>query len=193
MQMFNLMNQQKLTPNQFYLLYCKKENIVSVGINIHQELRALELNEFTNKDKITPKGLSLIEEVESYFKVQKKIVDSTILGKDYESMIDKFNNIFPKIKLPSNKLARGSYNNLLTNFSWFFKNHNYSWETVIKATIAYVNEYELKDWQYMRTARYFIKKQENDKSITSDLADYCAMIESGGTTISEVRFEEKII
>ena len=40
---------------------------------------------------------------------------------------------------------------------------------------------------------YFIKKQEQDKTITSDLADYCAMIESGGDLNTEHYFTTKAV
>ena len=196
MQIFNLISIQNLTPNQFYLLYCIRENVQSIGLNLHQELRALLNDGFIHqaeKITITEKGYLLLSEVESYFKVQKKKTSTAILGPDFTEKLLQYNELFPEIKLPSGKLARAAERNLETNFKWFFENYKYSWEIVLKATAAYVDEYERRNWNFMRTSMYFIKKQEKDHSITSDLADYCAMIQSGGSVDTPNHFSDKVV
>jgi len=194
MQFYELTNLYKITPNQFYLLYSLREGVQTAYINIHAELRILIASELVMNDhNITQKGHDLISEVESYFKIQKKKTSTTIMGDGFIENLAKYNLLFPKIKLPSGKLARASETNLETNFKWFFEKHKYSWDTIFKATAAYVDEYERKSWNYMRTSMYFIKKQESDKSITSDLADHCAMIESGGTIEEPNYFKVKVI
>jgi predicted transcriptional regulator len=198
MQIFNLISIQNLTPNQFYLLYCIRENVQSIGLNLHQELRALLNDGFIHQDQtekitITEKGFLLLSEVESYFKVQKKKTSTAVLGPDFTEKLLQYNEMFPKIKLPSGKLARAAERNLETNFKWFFENYKYSWEIVLKATAAYVDEYERRNWNFMRTSMYFIKKQEKDHSITSDLADYCAMIQSGGSVDTPNHFSDKVV
>ena len=198
MQIFNLISIQNLTPNQFYLLYCIRENVQSIGLNLHQELRALLNDGFIHQDQaekitITEKGFLLLSEVESYFKVQKKKTSTAVLGPDFTEKLLQYNEMFPKIKLPSGKLARAAERNLETNFKWFFENYKYSWEIVLKATAAYVDEYERRNWNFMRTSMYFIKKQEKDHSITSDLADYCAMIQSGGSVDAPNHFSDKVV
>lgn len=198
MQIFNLISIQNLTPNQFYLLYCIRENVQSIGLNLHQELRVLNIGGFIHQDQaqnitISEKGHLLLSEVESYFKVQKKKTSTAIMGSDFAQKLVEYNELFPKMKLPSGKLARAAVRNLETNFKWFFENHQYSWEIILKATAAYVDEFERKNWNYMRTSMYFIKKQDTDKSINSELADYCAMIESGGRVEPENHFSDKVV
>jgi len=179
-------------------LYCIRENVQSIGLNLHQELRALLNDGFIHQDQtekitITEKGFLLLSEVESYFKVQKKKTSTAVLGPDFTEKLLQYNEMFPKIKLPSGKLARAAERNLETNFKWFFENYKYSWEIVLKATAAYVDEYERRNWNFMRTSMYFIKKQEKDHSITSDLADYCAMIQSGGSVDTPNHFSDKVV
>lgn len=198
MQIFNLISLQNLTPNQFYLLYCMRENVQSMGINLHQELRALNIGGFIHQDQaenstISEKGHLLLSEVESYFKVQKKKTSTAVMGADFTEKLLQYNELFPKMKLPSGKLARAAERNLETNFKWFFENYKYSWDIILKATATYVDEYERRNWNFMRTSMYFIKKQEKDHSITSDLADYCAMIQSGGSVDTPNHFSDKVV
>jgi len=200
MQIFNLISLQDITPNQFYLLYCMRENVQSMGINLHQELRALEVTGFITKLPQGPtdyafneKADLLLSEVESYFKVQKKKTSTAIMGADFTEKLVQYNELFPKMKLPSGKLARAAERNLETNFKWFFENYKYSWDIILKATATYVDEYERRNWNFMRTSMYFIKKQEKDHSITSDLADYCAMIQSGGSVDTPNHFSDKVV
>lgn len=95
--------------------------------------------------------------------------------------IIQFNELFPKIKLPSGKYARCNERELASAFTWFIKNHPelYDWEVILKATEIYVQEYERKNYEYMRRSMYFVKKQLNDKSVISELAEYCSRVKSG--------------
>lgn len=198
MQMFNLISLQNLTPNSFYLLYCLRESVQTPNINLHLELKNLVDGKFIvslpspKTFSITTKGEELISEVESYFKVQKKKTTVAIMGTDFTENLIKYNELFPKLKLPSGKLARAAVKNLETNFRWFFENHDYPWNIIFKATALYVDEYGNKGWKFMRTSMYFIKKQESDKSITSDLADYCEMIITGGEIEPINYFTDKV-
>ncbi len=192
MEMFNIISSHNLTPNQFYLLYCMKENIQSVHINIHQELRALESTQWIVGSKLTQKADILLQQVESFFKVQKKKTTDQVLGDDYSKYIEDYLLLFPKIKLPSGKAARSDKNNIATAFKWFFENYSYSWEIILKASAYYVDEFEKKGYLYMQTSQYFIRKQQSDKSWGSELANWCSIMEGGGPEVQE-HFSEKVV
>jgi CMP-N-acetylneuraminic acid synthetase len=49
---------------------------------------------------------------------------------------------------------------------------------IFKATKKYIYDYSLKNYEYMRTSQYFIRKQNTDKTYDSELADYCNMIDN---------------
>ena len=193
-EMFDLITKEGLTPNQFYLLFCMQSKVQSVGINIHQELRALEIEGWiTAKRELSEKAVSLLQDIESYFTKSKKKTNRVILGEDAKSNIDTYNNMFPTKKLPSGKYGRSAINNLESAFKWFFQNHNYPWKTVLEATVMYINEYEKKNYLYMQTSQYFIRKQQADKSWGSELANWCAAVENGDTDDEEYFFKEKVL
>ncbi len=188
MEIFNLIVQSKITPNDFYYLYCKKEGLYPGGISLHQSLRFLETEKWIvdKQDKafpnwiLQPKALELIDQVEALFKITGKKV-SDILGSNHEENIQKYLELFPKIKLPSGKFARADKRGVELAFKWFFENYEYSWDIVLKAAGTYVDEYERKtpSYLYMKTAKYFICKSESDKTKDSLLSEYCEMIKEG--------------
>ena len=51
---------------------------------------------------------------------------------------------------------------------------------------------EEKRWAFCRTSQYFIRKQATDKTWSSDLADYCQLIEDGGHKSQGDHFSEKV-
>jgi hypothetical protein len=110
-----------------------------------------------------------------------------------DEMVDKYINIFPRIKLPSGKLARADKRNIKVNFDWFFKTYKYDWDVVLKATAHYVDEYERKNYMYMKTSQYFISKMNPDKSRESELANYCNMIINNDYDTDDSHFSEKVV
>ena len=197
--LFDLLITNKLSPDQYYLVYSIKQGISPVNINIYKELKVIKEDGWIDNDnKLTQKSLDLISNIDSLFKVQKKKdVTNVNIGSDFSSKVKEYLLIFPNEKLPSGKRAWSDIKNLETNFKWFFENYKYSWDVILKATAMYVDEYERKSprYLYMRTSQYFIKKMEPDRSIQSELANYCADIESGGATDSknDSHFSEKVV
>ena len=57
----------------------------------------------------------------------------------------------------------------------------------------YVNEYESKDYMYMKTSQYFICKADKNKIKVSELADYCDMIRDGVTLDTKEHFKENVV
>jgi hypothetical protein len=191
-EVFNKILKEGLTPNQFYLLYCLKHSTSPIKINGHLELRTLEEG-FWHDSKPTEKTELLIKEIEDMFSNKYKQSSTSNMGKDYLDQIKKYVEMFPKKKLPSGKLARSTMKNLETNFKWFFQNYDYDWETILTATAKYVDEYERNNYLYMQTSKYFICKTQQDKSKTSELADYCELIASGGELDEDNYFKEKVV
>jgi hypothetical protein len=191
---FNSFIKEGLTPNQFYLITCIAGNISPSVINIHAELRHLVADEWLDdKNNLTPKSIVLLSSVENYFNVSKKKTDMSIMGINYMDNIKTYRDLFPKGKLPSGKPARSNEKILEQNFRWFFENYSYTWDTILKATAYYVDEFEKKNFLYMRTAQYFICKSELDKTKQSELADYCSMLESGDFEGDNSHFKENVV
>lgn len=184
--LFASITDARLNPNQLYVLYCIHNGLEARFVNIHLEMRALRLLEYIDKNnKLTPQGLLVLENL---CKEENKGKNVT------KEMIQEYQEMWPNIKLNSGKYARGDKSNLDTAFKWFLKTYDYSWATIIKATALYLDEYEAKNWEYMRTSQYFIRKGSNDKSFTSDLADYCSLIESGAYKQEVIKtFKDKVV
>ena len=174
-EIFIKLNQNNLTPNSFYILYCIKESIVP-NIYVSKELECKKLindNWLTENLQLTDKSIIFTTEIDGYFKKSKKKTSKDLMGDNFVKNIESYVNIFPNKKLSSGKYARVPSKNLENAFRWFFENYEYNWETIFLATQNYVLEYESKNYEYMRNSQYFLRKQYIDKSWDSDLAIYC--------------------
>lgn len=192
-QMWNMLIRNGLTPNQFYVLYSIRERETTPLVNTALEYRTLKLKGWVlESGELTTKALRVIKEVEGFFKKAKKKSSKILMGDDFEDKINAYNDLWPKRKLPSGKPARSAIGNLEDPFRWFFDKYNFTWEQVLTATVHYLNEKELANWEYTRTSQYFIRKQLTDKSWSSELADCCQFIEDGGEVNNRGHFKEKV-
>ena len=95
--------------------------------------------------------------------------------------------------LPSGKAARSDKKNVETALRWFMENYEYSWNTILNAAKLYVAEFELKNYLYMQTSQYFIRKQNSDKTWASELANVCARVDAGDIRQQGNYFSEKVV
>jgi hypothetical protein len=189
---YNFLIKNNLSPNQLYVLWGYQHNITPLNVNLKQEIHILEQKGLIFKNAITETGKALLDASISTFDRIEQNKTKEILGNDFSSNIERYNNIFPKIKLPTGKYARTNIKNLEPGFKWFFKNFNYSWETIFKATELYVSQREIDNFNYCRTSQYFLRKSSHDKIINSDLAEYCEVISTGADEQSNAQFKENI-
>jgi len=119
---------------------------------MYTELRGLKVAGYVSADgKMTDKGIETAQKLPVSKKTVRK--SSVTITDDY---ITQYLDLFPKGKLPSGKLARSDRKNIKTNFEWFFKTYDYSWDVVIRATALYVDEYEKKNYMYMKTSNLLL-------------------------------------
>jgi len=135
----------------------------------------------------------ILKSIDELFATKKKLKLDVLMGEDYSKQFDDFLNLFPTVKLPNGKYARSNKKNIETNFRWFFENYNYSWAVIQDATFMYVSEYKAKNYLYMRTALYFIRKDDGTRTVHSDLADYCDKIVNNESYTREKYFKTKIL
>jgi len=142
---------------------------------------------------LSDKGERLVNEIEMLFKPLKKLKNIELLGNDFKEKIQEFVMIFPKQKLPSNKYARGNVKNIEINFMWFFQEYtDYNWKIILEATEKYVEEYRLNNYEYMRTAMYFIKKIK-DNTPESELANYCDIVTNSDDYIPKRQIKSRVV
>jgi len=191
---FTRLIQEGLTPNTYYVLHCIKEKIVpNKFVNKELECKRLQTDKWLTENlELTSKSLIFMEEINGYFKRTKKKTSQDLMGQDFVKNIEKYVEIFPNKKLSSGKYARVNAKNLEAPFRWFFDTYDYDWETILKATEKYVDEFSVRRYEFMRTAQYFIRKQNIDKTFESDLATYCEIIRNGDDE-EQVYFSEKVV
>jgi hypothetical protein len=185
---------EDLTPNAYYVLHCIKHKIVpNKYVNKQLETKKLLNDLWITEDlRITSKSIIFMEEIEGYFKKSKKKTSKDLMGDSFLDNIKVYNEIFPNKKLSSGKYARVNPKTLENAFRWFFEIYDYSWDVILQATNKYVDEYEIRRFEYMRTAQYFVRKQNTDKTWDSDLATYCDIILSGSEEDTNY-FKERVV
>jgi hypothetical protein len=179
-EIFNKLIEKELTPNSFYVLYSIYNNVKpNKYVNSSLEVTKLKQEGWLEENfQLTSKSIIFTVEIDSYFKKAKKKTTKDLLGDNFTNNIKFYVEIFPNRKLSSGKYARVNPKNLENSFRWFFENYEYDWDMIFKATKRYIYDYSLKNYEYMRTSQYFIRKQNTDKSYDSELADYCNMIDN---------------
>lgn len=195
--LFKKLKQKKLTVAQYQTLYNIKTMKADIQLKetVKDKIRASIPSMYINLGSCTlsDKGEKLIKEIEMLFKPLKKLVNIDLLGSDYKERIQEYTNIFPTQKLPSGKYARGNAKNIEENFMWFFQEYpDYSWDTILEATEKYVEEYRLKNYEYMRTAMYFIKKLKDGTS-ESELANYCDIALNSDDYIPQRQIKSRVV
>jgi competence CoiA-like predicted nuclease len=163
-----------------YYLDCCREKIQPSDI-INQEGERIMCQHrgfIDNEGTLTTLGATILDEFETYIVKTKKKVASEVLGTDMNERVKEYREIFPGKRLPSGELARQSISELKERFVWFFKTYpEYDWDLILDAADDYTKLYEKKNYQFMVTSSYFIKKTNTQtKEITSKLADYCQQI-----------------
>jgi hypothetical protein len=179
-EIFNKLIEKELTPNSFYVLLCIKNNTKPhTFVNSSLAVTKLKQEGWLEENlQLTSKSIIFTTEIDGYFKKAKKKTTKDLLGDNFTNNIKTYVEIFPNRKLSSGKYARVNPKNLENSFRWFFENYEYDWDMIFKATKKYIYDYSLKNYEYMRTSQYFIRKQNTDKTYDSELADYCNMIDN---------------
>jgi hypothetical protein len=169
-----------ISPNQIYVLDClrnrlKPTSIVDEFIEIS---KCKDLGLIDQEGVITPGGLSILDEFETYLVKTKKKVETSVLGDNFLDNIKSYIDLFPQRKLPSGRYARQPVKDVKDAFIWFFKNYpENKWTDVLDATHYYIYMAEQKDYLYMMDSLYFISKTDNiTKKIRSALASSCLEI-----------------
>jgi hypothetical protein len=192
-EIFNVLIKNKLTPNQLYYLHTIKHKTVPAKfINIALENERLSNEGWIDNSKLTPKCIALLDSLDSFFRKSKKETNADIMGDRFFTEITEYRELFPNIKLPSGKPARTNIKTIESLFRWFFTTYDYDWPVILGATKMYLDEYESRNWAYMRTSQYFIRKQNQDRTFDSDLANYCDMFINGLDT-EDQHFKEKVV
>lgn len=180
-QLWSTLIKWNLSPNQIYFLDCCRQSIQPSKVLINpdaERMLAEHKGLIDDTGKLTNKAAVILNEFETYLVKTKKKVASEVLGADMNERITEYREIWPAKRLPSGELARQNVQELKDKFVWFFKNYpEYDWDLVLDATDYYNEVFRKKNYMYMATSSYFIKKTNpQTKEVSSKLADYCQQI-----------------
>ena len=174
-ELFEFLIANKITPNGFFTLFTLYQKLGYSGyIMCNLELNKLEKENFVKKNDITQeyeptsKGIVLLKEAERKMSRVKK----TIVTKDWDEKIIQYNELFPKGKRTDSTVAyRRNPKELKESFIWFFDKYSeYDWDDVLNITKRYIESFN-DDYMYLPNAKYFIKKSDINKTVTSTLAN----------------------
>jgi hypothetical protein len=169
-----------VSPNQIYLLDCYRDKIKPNNI-INEEGEKMICQSkglLDENNNLTNKAAMILNEYETFLVKTKRKVTTAVLGEDFNERIKEYRELWPSKRLPSGELARQSTQELKDKFIWFFKTYpEFDWDLILDATEYYNEVFRRKNYMYMATSSYFIKKTNTTtKEISSKLADYCQEI-----------------
>jgi hypothetical protein len=180
-----------ISPNQIYFLDCCQSKIRPNNI-INQDaekIMCMTKGLINENCELTNLGARVLNEFQTYLVKRKKNVTQHVLGENSAERVNEYRDAWPKKRLPSGELARQSAQELKDKFVWFFKTYpEYSWDLILDATDYYNMVYEKKNYQYMVTSSYFIKKTNTmSKEVTSKLADTCQELLDNPNLLNDIR------
>ncbi len=202
--LFDFLDENEIEPNQLYVLFCIKEK-KQAKINIFLPVRGLLDKKFiVSKDVantgylleqylLTQEGENVLEQVGHVKTTEESFIKGIVKLKDVTTKAEQYNELFPRSKAGSGSYMRSNPKDVGAALSWFMINYPYNWDTIIKATCRYLDEEEAKGFKYTSTSRYFIKKMDGNRTITSKLADWCEIIKNGEDIIERPNFSDKVV
>lgn len=161
-----------LTPNQLYLLYCKKNNTRhDLLVNIAADLKLLVSSGFLNSEyELTDKGEEALSDFDGVFKKTKITGGTDLLGSNYLNEIKIYRDKFPtgKKSTPAEVLEKF--------IKLFLKQPGLSWNIIHQATDLYFSED--RDEKYIMKAANFVMVDRGGSTVYT-LSEYCERIDSG--------------
>lgn len=183
------------------------EVVVTVAFIIHNLYKEnLEILDYLDKNNTDKKVLLIYEQMEYYGLITKSETASMYsLTKDGLEVlklltkektlgdidwIGEWLDLFP-VKKPDGTYLRANEKDVKARMKSFIAEYGYSKEIIFEATQLYLNKESERDFNYCRTALYFIFKNESGSKSgrISDLASWCNNLEqekkSGKTDVKK--------
>lgn len=186
-EMFDLLVHRGVTPNELYTLYARDQDVYHrnylPGSAEVDSLRRKGLLTDIPDIRLTSSASLLLGEVDALFITGKK--KKTVMGAAVIEQIEQYRLLFPTGLNQVKKPFRTSVKELIPRFEWFFLQYpEYDMDLILEVTDIYnmdrANDPSNLNNKYTRTAGYFVKKQDLDKTWVSDLASFCQQKVEGG-------------
>jgi hypothetical protein len=207
-QILDILHAERLFIDQLFVLLAVYEdkfplldtfdidNTMKTSLLCYADLQAhgfLEFAEGKMMYKISDKGKALVEKIKPLFEGEEQEKDDE---EAFRTFCKEYLEIFPKMRLPSNKYARVSIVEIEKKMRGFLKVYRQSFKKdygfkltytdILDATKSYVSRYAKMGYQFMVTSSYFIQKNEK-----SALADEIIAMKQGTSKVVN-KFEKQI-
>jgi hypothetical protein len=189
-ELFDFLAREHVTPNGLYVLWATSQRVIVPGfVNQVTEQRRLLLAGFLREEPgaagvtypVTDKGLHLVREATRVLETHKRVKKHAVPFAEWQERLQAYVALFPAGKQGAQPI-RTNPRTLFDRFKWFFATYpEYGWDTALAATAAYIRALEnsAEGMRYISTAKYFVKKEDRDRSVRSPLADWCMALEEG--------------
>lgn len=157
-------------------MYClDNTEKIELPIADKTEMHRLHLIKYVDDQyNITEEGRRILIEIERFFIRKNKEVETADKETEFKDNVKKYIQLFPG-GIVSGKALRGSISTIAPRMIWFMKSYpEYSWDIIYLATEKYIES--LDNMTYCKTAGYFIKKDDKNKTTVSLLADWCEAV-----------------
>lgn len=156
------------------------------------EMHKLKLAGFLDaQSRPTPLAKELlIETAKLHLRKMKDVTAS--LGDDFADNVGRYRKLFPPGMISGRQL-RNSVADLTPRMAWFTKTYpQYTWENILSATQKYIDSL-VGDYTYCKSAAYFIKKDDKNKTSLSLLATWCeAELDDDNTESVSIGFNKLV-
>jgi len=150
--LYQLLSLYRISANDLIYIFHLKEGVEiaqnAFPYDIDKMIKAKVIKEEEDGLRVTNKGARLLNQAMDLFKDNGVLVT--------EENIDEFISEY-RLLFPVGKRAHKAA--LKTKFQKFFKNHDYTFDMILKATKKYIKDLQDRDsLTYMKQADYFIEK-----------------------------------
>jgi hypothetical protein len=192
---YDYLAKNNLSPNGFYVLHSTFNGYAHPNfINVRSEQYRLALCEYMKEVDgiyvLTTVGKGVLRNGQKI--LEKAPPKKKIPFEEWQENIVRYNEFFPKGKRPDSAHSyRTNPKELYDRFIWFFNEYpEYTWDLVFQAVEQYADAFrESGDYMYMANSKYFIKKEDKNKQVSSTLGSMCwNILEGNDVDISKEGF-----
>ena len=185
---FDFLIENKITPNNWFVLFLlhgkDHSDAVVAKYFFKNEYLYLQSLSLLKGDELSEEAQALVEQGLAITTPKQRVVKKLQLT-DCAEQIEQYNLCFPKGRKDGTSSSfRANPKELVERFNWFFKEYpEYTWENVLDATKLYTKQFiDSNDFTYLQLSKYFIKKDDKNKTTTSSLANVCYNIAQGNVS-----------
>lgn len=166
-------------------IYISIEDIYNLSILYHHPDKAEEfISGLTDWTTLEDLGLVKILE-DNQIVLRGKAIELFADGVDeFVKFAEEYRNLFPVGVRSGGYLVRDDLPSIINKLRKFTKSHKYTKDQILEATRRYIERKRMENWSFMKTASYFISKDN-----TSVLGAECEALEQN----SEFKSKSKML